>query len=108
MSCPFSFPPSSTRSSMVLHGPPWSSICTLPLILSHLCLTLIIRHLKLTILGESNDAHREVYEGEKKHDSHLSHELIAGAASFAGMKAFEDHQRKEGMLPYPWSPIPMQ
>ena len=32
----------------------------------------------------------------EKHEGHLSHELIAGAASFAGMKAWEDHQRKEG------------
>jgi hypothetical protein len=38
--------------------------------------------------------------GEQKHESHLSHELIAGAASFAGMKAWEDHQRKEGMYLY--------
>ncbi|KAA8647024.1 hypothetical protein EYZ11_000097 [Aspergillus tanneri] len=45
--------------------------------------------------GESEDAHREIY-GEQKHESHFSHELIAGAASFAGMKAWEDHQRKEG------------
>ncbi|KAK1138372.1 hypothetical protein N8T08_002677 [Aspergillus melleus] len=44
--------------------------------------------------GESENAHRDVQEG--RHESHLSHELIAGAASFAGMKAWEDHQRKEG------------
>jgi len=41
----------------------------------------------------------------------LGHEVIAGGAAFAGFKAFEDHQRKEGefqrkiyktrnMLPY--------
>lgn len=47
-------------------------------------------------IGESENAHREVY-GQEKHESHLSHELIAGAASFAGMKSWEDHQRKEGM-----------
>ncbi|KAJ5241254.1 CipC-like antibiotic response protein [Penicillium citrinum] len=45
--------------------------------------------------GESDDAHRKVYGGEK-HEGKFSHELLAGAASFAGMKAFEDHQRKEG------------
>ncbi|KAF9240223.1 hypothetical protein BU15DRAFT_74140 [Melanogaster broomeanus] len=28
--------------------------------------------------------------------SSLSHELIAGAASFAAMKAYEDHQEKNG------------
>ena len=48
-------------------------------------------------LGESDDAHRKVYGGEK-HEGKFSHELLAGAASFAGMKAFEDHQRKEGKL----------
>ncbi|KAB8233172.1 DUF3759 domain-containing protein [Aspergillus alliaceus] len=46
------------------------------------------------ILDESEEAHRQVNEG--KHEGHLSHQLIAGAASFAGMKAWEDHQRKEG------------
>ncbi|KAJ5620776.1 SPX N-terminal [Penicillium lagena] len=45
--------------------------------------------------GESDDAHRQVYGGEQ-HESHFSHELIAGAASFEGMKLWEDHQRKEG------------
>ncbi|KAJ5176890.1 CipC-like antibiotic response protein [Penicillium canariense] len=44
---------------------------------------------------QSDEAHREVY-GERRHESHFSHELIAGAASFAGMKAWEDHQRREG------------
>ncbi|KAB8265129.1 hypothetical protein BDV32DRAFT_63168 [Aspergillus pseudonomiae] len=44
---------------------------------------------------ESEEAHRRMQEPEK-HEGHLSHELIAGAASFAGMKAWEDHQRKEG------------
>ncbi|KAL2013617.1 hypothetical protein VTN00DRAFT_1142 [Thermoascus crustaceus] len=43
---------------------------------------------------ESRDAHKQVY-GEQ-HEAKLSHEIIAGAASFAGLKAFEDHQRKEG------------
>ncbi|PWY90815.1 CipC-like antibiotic response protein, partial [Aspergillus heteromorphus CBS 117.55] len=45
---------------------------------------------------QSDDAHRDVYGGEKKHESHFSHELLAGAASFEGMKLFEDHQRKQG------------
>ncbi|KAJ5134554.1 hypothetical protein N7448_000427 [Penicillium atrosanguineum] len=45
--------------------------------------------------GESQDAHRRVYGGEE-HQSQWTHELAAGAASFAGMKAYEDHQRKEG------------
>lgn len=47
--------------------------------------------------GDSEDAHRQVYGGQE-HESKWTHELAAGAASFAGMKAYEDHQRKEGML----------
>ncbi|KAH8177204.1 hypothetical protein LIA77_02286 [Sarocladium implicatum] len=35
------------------------------------------------------------YDGED-HEAHFTHELIAGAAAFAGMKAFENHQRNEG------------
>lgn len=38
-----------------------------------------------------------MYGGEE-HESNWTHELAAGAASFAGMKAYEDHQRKGGML----------
>ncbi|KAL1984047.1 hypothetical protein VTN96DRAFT_9644 [Rasamsonia emersonii] len=44
---------------------------------------------------DSHESHRKVYGGEK-HEGKLSHELIAGAASFEAFKAFEDHQRKEG------------
>ncbi|KAE8419258.1 hypothetical protein BDV36DRAFT_294312 [Aspergillus pseudocaelatus] len=44
--------------------------------------------------GESEEAHRQVQEGN--HEGHLSHQLIAGAATYAGMKAWEDHQRKNG------------
>lgn len=36
--------------------------------------------------------------GGQEHESNWTHELAAGAASFAGMKAWEDHQRKEGMF----------
>ncbi|KAF2140216.1 uncharacterized protein K452DRAFT_288988 [Aplosporella prunicola CBS 121167] len=43
--------------------------------------------------GESHDAYEQVYE---KNESSLSHELVAGGAAFAGFKAFEDHQRKQG------------
>ncbi|KAJ5517907.1 CipC-like antibiotic response protein [Penicillium expansum] len=45
---------------------------------------------------ESERAHQEVYNGEQHHEGKFSHEFAAGAASFAGMKAYEDHQRKEG------------
>jgi hypothetical protein len=47
--------------------------------------------------GESQDQYQQVYEQDQQpHEGKFSHELIAGAASFAGFKAFEDHQRKEG------------
>lgn len=48
-----------------------------------------------TPLDESDEAHQKVY-GQEKHEGKLSHELIAGAASFEAMKAWEDRQRKEG------------
>ena len=38
-----------------------------------------------------------MYGGEQ-HQARFSHELIGGAAAFAGFKAFEDHQRKEGKV----------
>lgn len=48
-------------------------------------------------LDESEKAHQEVYNGdEQHHEGKFSHEFAAGAASFAGMKAYEDHQRKDG------------
>lgn len=36
-----------------------------------------------------------MYDGEP-HESHLSHELIGGAAAFEAMHLFENQQRKEG------------
>jgi Protein of unknown function (DUF3759) len=47
---------------------------------------------------DAQDAHQQVYgSGGYNNQAKFSHELIAGAASFEGMKLFEDHQRKEGM-----------
>ena len=37
-----------------------------------------------------------MYNGEEHHEGKFSHEFAAGAASFAAMKAYEDHERKEG------------
>ena len=49
--------------------------------------------------GESQDAYNQVYNDDGgEHQAKFSHELVAGGAAFAGFKAFEDHQRKEGML----------
>lgn len=49
-------------------------------------------------LDHAEQSHREVYEQgqEYHHEAKFSHEAIAGAASFAGMKAWEDHQRAQG------------
>ncbi|TGJ85766.1 hypothetical protein E0Z10_g2968 [Xylaria hypoxylon] len=44
---------------------------------------------------ESRQKRDEIYDGNP-HESHLSHELIAGGASFEAMKLFEDRQRNEG------------
>ncbi|WP_139161837.1 DUF3759 domain-containing protein, partial [Acinetobacter baumannii] len=40
----------------------------------------------------------QVYNNDnfEENKSSLGHEVIAGGAAFAGFKAFEDHQRKEG------------
>jgi hypothetical protein len=47
--------------------------------------------------GESQDAYNQVYNSDQsEHQSSWGHELVAGGAAFAGFKAFEDHQRKEG------------
>lgn len=43
---------------------------------------------------DSQNSHEQVYG--QQHEGKLSHELIAGAASFEAFKAFEDHRRKEG------------
>ncbi|EIM19176.1 hypothetical protein WALSEDRAFT_34241, partial [Wallemia mellicola CBS 633.66] len=45
--------------------------------------------------NKHESAHQDVYGG-KKHESHLSHELIGGAAAFEAVHAYEEHQRKEG------------
>ncbi|KAH8548018.1 hypothetical protein BGW37DRAFT_431820 [Umbelopsis sp. PMI_123] len=42
------------------------------------------------------DHHEEFYNTPHEHKAKFSHELIAGAASFAAVKAWEDHQRREG------------
>ncbi|KAJ4293623.1 hypothetical protein N0V90_008907 [Kalmusia sp. IMI 367209] len=48
--------------------------------------------------GDSEDAYQQVYENQnfEENKSSFGHELVAGGAAFAGFKAFEDHQRKEG------------
>ncbi|KAF8476623.1 hypothetical protein DFH94DRAFT_100430 [Russula ochroleuca] len=40
-------------------------------------------------------AHRQYQEGPK-HEAHLSHELIAGAAAYEAAKAYEQHQAANG------------
>ncbi|ANB12000.1 hypothetical protein AWJ20_228 [Sugiyamaella lignohabitans] len=47
------------------------------------------------MFGLFEDSHNQVYNGQQ-HESKFSHELVAGAASFAAAKIFEDKQRKEG------------
>lgn len=44
----------------------------------------------------AEDAHGQVYDGERHH-SEWSHELIAGAAGFEAMKAYEHHREAEGI-----------
>jgi hypothetical protein len=55
----------------------------------------------ISALADKNeDSYQQVYENDNfdqdKNESSFGHELVAGGAAFAGFKAFEDHQRKEG------------
>jgi hypothetical protein len=45
------------------------------------------------------NSYDQVYNNDnfEENKSSFGHEMIAGGAAFAGFKAFEDHQRKEGM-----------
>jgi hypothetical protein len=43
----------------------------------------------------ARDAYDRVYEGEP-HEASWTHELVAGAAGFEAMRAFEKHQEREG------------
>lgn len=43
---------------------------------------------------EAREKRDEIYGG--RHESHLSHEVLAGGAAFEAMKLFEDKQRREG------------
>ncbi|OGM42231.1 cipC protein [Aspergillus bombycis] len=44
---------------------------------------------------DNAQAHREVNETEG-HKGHWSHDLIGGAAAYEAMKAYNDHQEKNG------------
>lgn len=59
-------------------------------------------------LGESEDAHNQVYnnDGQPDNESSFGHELLAGGASFAAFRAFENHQRAEGMSLHSYSHYP--
>jgi hypothetical protein len=48
---------------------------------------------------KSENSYDQVYNNDnfEENKSSFGHEMIAGGAAFAGFKAFEDHQRKEGM-----------
>ena len=43
---------------------------------------------------DAKDSYNQAYQDDNK--AELSHELLAGGASFMAMKMFEDKQRKEG------------
>lgn len=48
----------------------------------------------LTMFGIFEENYDSVYKGN--HEAKFSHEAVAGAASFAAVKLFEDRQRREG------------
>jgi hypothetical protein len=47
---------------------------------------------------KGEDHYEQVYNNDnfEENKASFTHEAIAGGAAFAGFKAFEDHQRKEG------------
>lgn len=48
----------------------------------------------VALTGSSQENYEKVQSGN--HEATLSHELVGSAAAFAGMKAFEAKQRKDG------------
>ncbi|RAH46258.1 DUF3759 domain-containing protein [Aspergillus brunneoviolaceus CBS 621.78] len=51
--------------------------------------------------SDQQQAHEELtsyegFDGSEEHKAKFSHELIAGAASFEAMKAYEEHQERNG------------
>lgn len=52
-------------------------------------------HHLTSFTGEARDQYQQV-ENSDGNQAELSHELLAGGASFMAMKMFEDRQRKEG------------
>ncbi|KAF2113669.1 hypothetical protein BDV96DRAFT_578193 [Lophiotrema nucula] len=52
--------------------------------------------------GDAEQSYDKVYNNDNfdqdKNESSFGHEVVAGGAAFAGFKAFEDHQRKEGKV----------
>ncbi|PYI32475.1 putative phosphoglycerate mutase family protein [Aspergillus indologenus CBS 114.80] len=48
--------------------------------------------------SDEHQAHEELtnFDGSDEHKAKFSHELIAGAASFEAMKAYEQHQERNG------------
>lgn len=43
-----------------------------------------------------NEQHGEVHQTPHEHKGHLSHELIAGAASYEAVKAYQKHCEENG------------
>lgn len=50
----------------------------------------------LCFADEQRRAYEEVQYAGEEHKAKLSHELIGGAAAFAAMKAYQDHQEANG------------
>ncbi|KZZ95236.1 hypothetical protein AAP_01724 [Ascosphaera apis ARSEF 7405] len=48
--------------------------------------------------GDAEENHKEFYNGEEleHHEAKFSHELIAGAASYEAMKAYNKHREENG------------
>lgn len=93
---PFSLPNSTTQTN---HSRCSDSVCLLlDLILTAMSTLHCILLITFPRAGEAHEQYQQAYDtgNGQPNEAKFSHEAIAGAASFAAFKAFEDHQRSEG------------
>ena len=81
-----------TQTNLSIKSPTWVSGVSYRSCLNQMQGTNVCR------LDKKEENYDQVYNNDnfEENKSSLGHEVIAGGAAFAGFKAFEDHQRKEG------------
>lgn len=76
-----------------------------PLILLLLPVPIPLHHTNyLSSTDQAQDQYNQINNAtDASHHSSIGHEALGGAAAFAAMKFFEDHQRKAGAYTHPWT-----